>query len=162
MSDAAFRRRLTRRNLLELGLGSAALSILAACQSAPAAAPPASATAAAPQPATTPVAAANPSQAQQAPAAATGSAGQVVVMQGVDANTLDPSFRNSTPEGNINGHIFARLTSRDARSLKVTPEVVQEWKLVDDLTWDLKVQTGAKFQDGTAVDAEAIEFSITR
>jgi peptide/nickel transport system substrate-binding protein len=162
MSDASFRRRLTRRNLLELGLGSAALSILAACQSAPAASPPASATAAAPQPATTAVAAAKPTQVQQAPAAATGSAGQVVVMQGVDANTLDPSFRNSTPEGNINGHIFARLTSRDAKSLKVTPEVVQEWKLVDDLTWDLKVQTGARFQDGTAVDAEAIAFSITR
>ena len=159
MSDVSFRRQLSRRQVLQLGLGSVAVSILAACQSAPAAAPPASATAAAPQLAATPVAATKPTQ---APAAATGSVGQVVVMQGVDANTLDPSFRNSTPEFNINAHIFNHMTGRDAKTLKVTPEAVLEWKLVDDLTWDLKIQTGARFHDGTTVDAEAIAFSITR
>jgi peptide/nickel transport system substrate-binding protein len=87
---------------------------------------------------------------------------QVVVMQGVDANTLDPSFRNSTPESNINQHIFNTMLWRDAKSLKVTPEFVTEWKLVDDRTWDFKITTGARFHDGTAADAEAVAFSLTR
>jgi len=83
-------------------------------------------------------------------------------MQGVDANTLDPSFRNSTPEFNINAHIFSMMTARDPKSLKIIPEFLQEWKLVDDLTWEFKIQPGAKFHDGTAIDAEAIAFSMTR
>jgi peptide/nickel transport system substrate-binding protein len=83
-------------------------------------------------------------------------------MQGVDANTLDPSFRNSTPESNINYHIFNLMTWRDAKSLKIVPEFVTEWKLVDDRTWDFKITSGAKFHDGTAVDAEAVAFTLTR
>ncbi|MBV9171695.1 MAG: hypothetical protein JOZ81_16615 [Chloroflexi bacterium] len=149
--DAPFRTRLSRRDLLRLGGATAALSVLAACQAAPSAPAPSGGTAAnqaAPQ--------------QAAPAAGASSGGQVVVMQGVDANTLDPSFRNSTPEFNINSHIFSMMTWRDANSLKVTPEFIQEWKLVDDLTWDLKIQSGGKFHDGTSIDAEAVAFSITR
>ncbi|MBV9544147.1 MAG: ABC transporter substrate-binding protein, partial [Chloroflexi bacterium] len=149
--DAPFRTRLSRRDLLRLGGATAALSVLAACQAAPSAPAPsggAAANQAAPQ--------------QAAPAAGASSGGQVVVMQGVDANTLDPSFRNSTPEFNINSHIFSMMTWRDANSLKVTPEFIQEWKLVDDLTWDLKIQSGGKFHDGTSIDAEAVAFSITR
>jgi peptide/nickel transport system substrate-binding protein len=149
--DASFGTRLSRRDLLRLGGATAALSVLAACQAAPSAPPPA-ATSAANQPA--------PQQA--APAAGTSSAGQVIVMQGVDANTLDPSFRNSTPEFNINSHIFSMMTWRDAKSLKVIPEFIQEWKLVDDLTWDFKIQSGGKFHDGSNIDAEAVAFSITR
>jgi peptide/nickel transport system substrate-binding protein len=82
--------------------------------------------------------------------------------QGVDANTLDPAFRNSTPEFNINAHIFNMLVWRDAASLKVVPELVTEWKLVDDRTCDFKITSGAKFHDGTAVDAEAVAFSLSR
>jgi peptide/nickel transport system substrate-binding protein len=148
----------TRRQLLRLAALLAAtpalVSVAAACQSTA----PAATTA--PPNATTPGAAAGAAPAQQAPAAS--SIAQVVVMQGVDANTLDPSFRNSTPEFNINAHIFNMMTWRDAKTLKITPEFVQSWTLVDDLTWDFKITSGAKFHDGTAVDAEAVAFSLTR
>lgn len=136
-------RRLSRRDVLRLVGLSAVVSIAAACQAAPAAPTPAAGGA-------------------QAPAAGSGTAGQVVVLQGVDANTLDPSFRNSTPESNITEHIFSTMTWRDRKTLKVVPEFAQEWKLVDDLTWDFKIQQGAKFHDGTPIDAEAVAFSMTR
>jgi peptide/nickel transport system substrate-binding protein len=135
-----------------MGATPALVSLAAACQSSTPAVPSGQAAATAP--------AAAPAPAQQAPAAT--SAAQVVVMQGVDANTLDPSFRNSTPEFTINAHIFNMMTWRDSKSLKVTPEFVQSWKLVDDNTWDFKITSGAKFHDGTAVDAEAVAFSLTR
>jgi peptide/nickel transport system substrate-binding protein len=164
--------RYSRRQLLRaaavMGATPALISLAAACgpgaapASAPAptaaSAPPSAAPAAAAAP--TPAAAAPTAAAQQAPA--TASTGQVVVLQGVDANTLDPSFRNSTPEFNINSHIFNTLTWRDAKTLKVTPEFVQSWGLVDDLTWDFKIVTGAKFHDGTPADAEAVAFALTR
>src|SRR5579859_1472627 len=147
----------TRRQLLRMAALLAAtpalVSVAAACQSA------VPATTSAPPSATAPAAAAAPAQ-QQAPAAST--IAQVVVMQGVDANTLDPSFRNSTPEFNINAHVFNMMTWRDAKSLKIVPEFITSWTLVDDLTWDFKITSGAKFHDGTAVDAEAVAFSLTR
>src|SRR5919202_6308398 len=121
-------RSLSRRRLLHLfGLAVAspvALSLAAACQPAPAAGPAPAA----------PAGGATPQPQQAAPG--TASAAQVVVLQGVDANTLDPAFRNSTPEFNINAHIFNTHTWRDASTLKIIPEFVQEWKLVDDLTWE--------------------------
>jgi len=152
--DPAFGRRLSRRDVLRLVGLSTAVSIAAACQAAPSAPPAATPATGAPTPAA--------GAAQQAPAAGSGTAAQVVVLQGVDANTLDPSFRNSTPESNITQHIFSTMTWRDGKSLKVVPEMLQEWKLVDDLTWDFKIQQGAKFQDGSAIDAEAVAFSMTR
>jgi peptide/nickel transport system substrate-binding protein len=167
MDEAFSRGRITRRQLLRLagvlGGASAAVSILAACQPAAVSTPSKPSTPGPPAAGTVsnnPPSATTPVAAQQAPAAV--SAGQVVVMQGVDANTLDPSFRNSTPESNINAHIFSIMTGRDPKSLQIIPEFVQEWKLVDDLTWEFKFKPGAKFHDGTAIDAEAVAFSITR
>jgi peptide/nickel transport system substrate-binding protein len=145
---------MTRRQLIHLGLrlsaAPALVSVLAACQSAPTAPAPSGPGGATPAPA-----------AKQA-APATASISQVTVLQGVDANTLDPSFRNSVPETNINAHIFSMMVQRDPASLKPGPEFLTEWKLVDDRTWDFKLTQGAKFHDGTAVDAEAVAFSITR
>jgi peptide/nickel transport system substrate-binding protein len=170
-SGPRYSRRQLLRAMAVLGATPALVSLAAACgpgaaPSAPAptaaSAPPSAATSA-PAAAATSAPAAGPkptAAAQQAPA--TASAGQVIVLQGVDANTLDPSFRNSTPEFNINAHIFNTLTWRDAKTLKVTPEFVQSWNLVDDLTWEFKVVTGAKFHDGTPADAEAVAFALTR
>jgi peptide/nickel transport system substrate-binding protein len=168
--------RLDRRGFLRLmtlaGGAGTMLALGVACQQTPAPAPakpaeskpaeskPAATSAPAAKPAEAPKPAAEAKPAQQAPAAA--SAGQVIVMQGVDANTLDPAFRNSTPEFNINAHIFNMHTWRDSRSLKIVPEFIQEWKLVDDRTWEFKIPSGAKFHDGTPVDAEAVAFSLTR
>src|SRR5260370_24960277 len=104
---------LSCRDVLRLVGASGAVSMPAACQAAPSV-----------------PAAATPAASGQAPAAASGSAGQVVVLQGVDANTLDPSFRNSTPESSINQHIFSTMTWRDAKSPKAVPEFLQESKLV--------------------------------
>jgi peptide/nickel transport system substrate-binding protein len=164
------RRRFLRGLALAAGAGSL-VSLGVACQQAPSTAKPADpkpaeskpaetkpATDAKPAAETKPAAEAKPAQA----APAIGSAGQVVIMQGVDANTLDPQFRNSTPEFNINAHIFNFHTWRDRQSLKSVPEFVQEWRLVDDTTWELKIPAGAKFHDGTPADAEAVKFSLTR
>jgi len=129
--------KLSRRQFLGLVGGSAVASALAACAPAQAPAPP-------------------------APTAPSGPRGEVTILQGVDANTLDPDFRNSVPEFNINAHIFDMFLWRDPKTLEPKPWIISEWRNVDDLTWEFKLVQGAKFHDGTPVDAEAAKFSIER
>ncbi len=98
-------------------------------------------------------------------AATTGPAkptGTVTIVQGVDANTLDPSFVNATPETNINLHMFDTLLWRDPKTLKPVPRLATEFKNVDPLTWEFKLRPNAKFHDGTALDGEAVKFSMDR
>jgi peptide/nickel transport system substrate-binding protein len=89
-------------------------------------------------------------------------AGTFVILQGVDANTLDPLVRNSTPEFNINLNIFDMMVFRDADTMEVGPNIVEDWTIVDDLTWEFKLVEGATFHDGSPVDAEAAVFSFER
>lgn len=88
--------------------------------------------------------------------------GTVTVVQGVDANTLDPQFSNATPEFTILYHVFAPILWRDAKTLKPVPWAAETFKNVDPLTWEFKLRPNMKFHDGTPVDAEAARFSLER
>jgi peptide/nickel transport system substrate-binding protein len=88
--------------------------------------------------------------------------GEIVIMQGVDANTLDPLLRNSTPEFNINLHIFDMFLNRNSETLEIEPSIVEKWESVDDETWHFTLVDGATFHDGTPVNAEAAVFSFER
>lgn len=87
---------------------------------------------------------------------------EVVIMQGVDANTLDPLLRNATPEFNINVHVFDMFTKRNPQTLEVEPHIVTEWKTIDDLTWEFKLVEGATFHNGDPVNADAAIYSFER
>src|SRR5690606_39404308 len=73
--------------------------------------------------------------------------GEVVIMQGVDANTLDPLLRNATPEFTINMHVFDMFLNRNAETLAIEPNIVESWETIDDLTWAFKLVEGATFHD---------------
>jgi peptide/nickel transport system substrate-binding protein len=88
--------------------------------------------------------------------------GTVTIVQSVDANTLDPSFTNATPEGNIDRHIYDMLLWRDAKTLKPVPRLAEEFRSVDPTTWEFKLRPNMTFHDGTRLDAEAVQFSLDR
>ena len=48
------------------------------------------------------------------------------------------------------------LTRYDESQGKIVPSLATEWKQVSALEWDFKIREGVKFQDGTALDAEAV------
>ena len=88
--------------------------------------------------------------------------GEIVIMQGVDANTLDPLMRNSTPEFNVNLHIFDMFLNRNGETLEIEPAVCETWEAVDENTWHFKLVEGATFHNGDPVNAEAAVFSFER
>jgi peptide/nickel transport system substrate-binding protein len=94
--------------------------------------------------------------------APTESEGRLILLQGVDANSLDPLVRNSVPESVVNRHVFDMMTFRDGDSLEIQPNIVEDWTIVDDLTWEFKLVEGAEFHDGSPVNAEAAVHTVER
>lgn len=66
-------------------------------------------------------AAAQPSGTAAAAASNKAPAGQAVILQGADVNFMDPEFRNSVPEFNINQHIFDTFLWQNGKTLKQEP-----------------------------------------
>jgi len=85
----------------------------------------------------------------------------VVVLQGVDSNTLDPHFQSPIPEVNASLALFDRLVTWD-EEMKPIPWLATEWKMVDDLTWEFKIQEGVKAHNGEVIDANDVAYSMER
>lgn len=88
--------------------------------------------------------------------------GEIVIMQGVDANTLDPHMRNATPEFNVNVHVFDMALNRNSETLEILPSIFTEWETVDDLTWRFTLAEGATFHNGTPVTSASAVFTFER
>ena len=86
---------------------------------------------------------------------------RVVVLQGVDATTLDPHRMQAAPEGNVLAHVFDGLVIR-GDDMTIQPRLATAWRIVDDLTWEFDLRQGVTFSNGEPFDAEAVRFSIER
>ena len=78
-----------------------------------------------------------------------------------DAATLDPHARNETTTTTIQRHVYEQLISLDA-NLKIQPDLAESWRLVDDNTWEFKLEKGVKFQNGEPFNAAAAKYSLER
>lgn len=78
-----------------------------------------------------------------------------------DAATLDPHARNETTTTTIQRHVYEQLISLDA-NLKIQPDLAESWKLIDDNTWEFKLEKGVKFQNGEPFNAAAAKYSLER
>ncbi len=96
---------------------------------------------------------------QQAPAAKEQK--PVVVLQGVDATTLDPAGHAETPAWNILNNIYETLVYRNDE-MEFEPGLATEWKALDDLTWEFKLRKGVKFHNGDTFDAKDVKVSLER
>ncbi|MCG8547744.1 MAG: ABC transporter substrate-binding protein [Alphaproteobacteria bacterium] len=75
--------------------------------------------------------------------------------------TMDPHFFWSTPNRAYNVHLYGSLVRLNS-SMRVEPMIAKEWILVDDTTWDFKIDPAAKFHDGSKVTAKDVEASFNR
>jgi peptide/nickel transport system substrate-binding protein len=86
---------------------------------------------------------------------------EVVVAQGVDAESIDPHLSYTTSTVNIFLHVFDGLLHRDA-DLALKPALATAWRTIDPNTWELDLRQGVTFHDGTPFTAEDVKFSFER
>lgn len=76
---------------------------------------------------------------------------------------LEPCGTIITNVGQIlSRNVVEPLTVIDAASGQPTPALATTWTQKDPNTWQLKIREGVKFQDGEALNAEAVKYSIER
>jgi peptide/nickel transport system substrate-binding protein len=78
-----------------------------------------------------------------------------------DPQTMDPHSQNETMTNMVNGQIYERLVSRNAK-LAIVPGLATEWAQTGPLTWRFKLRPGVKFHDGTPFTADDVVFSMQR
>jgi peptide/nickel transport system substrate-binding protein len=156
--------RLSRRQVLRLGVaGLGLIGLGAAC--APAPATPAGAPAAAPASAPAAAPAAAPAVAPGAPAApktASGAApsGKLVVFLGVEPVTLDLHLVTNA-RIQICDSVLESLVIRDP-DMKLQPNLATSWERMDPTRVRFKLQQGVKFHNGEPFNANAVVVAIKR
>ena len=88
-------------------------------------------------------------------------AGEVRIGYTTDALTLDPhNHRNRTTQSIIR-NMYDGLVTRDP-NMKVVPQLAEYLKVIDKTTYEVKLQAGATFQDGSPITAEDVKYTFDR
>lgn len=94
-------------------------------------------------------------------AGSSGTKDTLVLAQNVDPRNLDPQNALQTSADRINRNIYDRLFTREA-SGKIVPQLVTDYKQVDDTDWTFTLRQGVKFQDGSPLTAKDVEYTLNR
>ena len=83
--------------------------------------------------------------------------------RGEDAKTLDPINAETGETVKVLLNLYDTLVAFADESMEIEPALATSWETSDDgLTWTFHLREGGRFHDGTAVDAEAVAFSLNR
>ncbi|MDV6227348.1 ABC transporter substrate-binding protein [Nitratireductor aquimarinus] len=91
----------------------------------------------------------------------------LVIAKPADPQSLDPAVTMDNNDWTVTYPAYQRLMkyeTKDGKGLtSVTGDLADSWEASEDgLTWTFKLKDGQKFDDGTAVDANAVKFSFDR
>lgn len=88
--------------------------------------------------------------------------GTLIVARLSDATTLDPHFITDIPSANVvYEKVYQTLVVPD-KNMDPKPLLAKEWKQLDDVTWEFKLQEGVKFHDGAPFNSEAVKTNFDR
>lgn len=76
-------------------------------------------------------------------------------------SALDPHYHNTTNNNGVLRQIFEGLFEVDAKAQR-QPGLAESLRLIDDLTWEVKLRQGVRFHDGTPFEADDIAFTFAR
>ena len=87
----------------------------------------------------------------------------LILGNGSDPATLDPSLSTGTIEHKILNALFEGLVCADSKTLEVKPAVADTWEISPDgLQYKFKLNPNAKWSDGKKVSAKDFEFAWKR
>ncbi|WP_078410037.1 glutathione ABC transporter substrate-binding protein [Priestia abyssalis] len=88
--------------------------------------------------------------------------GTLVIARLSDAENLDHHFMSTINAASVtHGKIYEGLVGRD-KNAEIKPLLAEEWKQLDDTTWEFKLRKGVLFHDGTAFTADAVKATFDR
>jgi peptide/nickel transport system substrate-binding protein len=76
-------------------------------------------------------------------------------------SALDPHFHNTTNNNMVLRQIFEPLFELDNQA-RPQPRLAESLRLIDPLTWEVKLRAGVRFHDGTPLEAEDIAYTFAR
>ncbi len=85
----------------------------------------------------------------------------LVVLQGVDATTLDPIMHTDTPTGNVEYQIFDTLLSRNS-SMEIVNNIAKSYENLSETRWLITIEEEVFFHDGVSLTAKDVKYSIER
>jgi peptide/nickel transport system substrate-binding protein len=78
-----------------------------------------------------------------------------------DALTLDPANHRSRETQTIIRTMYDGLFARNAR-MEVVPELVDAWRQIDPVTYELTIHRGVRFHSGDELTAEDVKYTFDR
>lgn len=86
---------------------------------------------------------------------------RLVLAQSSDFKSLDPQNLVETPAERIMRNVYSRLFTIDD-DMQPQPDLVTEYEQPDDLTWIFHLREDVTFQNGDALTADDVAFSLNR
>jgi peptide/nickel transport system substrate-binding protein len=88
-------------------------------------------------------------------------AADLTIGRSTEQNSLDPLFSDLGNDVATAENIFESMIEFDSK-LRIHPSLALSWKLLDPLTWEIKLRPGVTFHDGTAFTGDDVAFSLKR
>jgi peptide/nickel transport system substrate-binding protein len=76
-------------------------------------------------------------------------------------SAMDPQFHNLGANLSVAENMFDTLVRMDPDS-RLRPGLADQWKLIDDHTWEFHLRPGVRFHDGAKLTAADVIFSLGR
>ncbi len=96
-----------------------------------------------------------------APASPLNPIGNLLIVQGVDAESLDPHVTTSGASKGMMWAMYDKLLERSP-DMKIIPWLATSWRVLNDTTWELKLRDNVYFHNGEKFGAEHVRDTITR
>jgi peptide/nickel transport system substrate-binding protein len=91
----------------------------------------------------------------------TAHAGDLRIGRATEHGSLDPLYSDLGSDVATAENMFESMIRFDSK-LRIHPSLANEWKLLDPLTWEIKLRPGVTFHDGSALTAADVAYSLNR
>ena len=88
-------------------------------------------------------------------------AGDLRIGRATEQGSLDPLYSDLGSDVATAENAFESMIRFDSK-LRIHPSLATEWKLVDPLTWEIKLRSGVTFHDGSPLTADDVAYSLNR
>jgi peptide/nickel transport system substrate-binding protein len=95
------------------------------------------------------------------PAAVPALARDLTMARVAEHAAIDPHFNNAGNDASTMRNIYDSLLNFDVNQA-IGPSLAESWRVLDPLTWEIRLRQGVRFQDGSPFTAEDVVFSLTR